>query len=228
MYLIKSKYCKMFVLSVVMMFLTLGVWSSSSYATTTGAGTIMKVTADTTNYSVGEEFIVNVEIDNPQNYYAGDISIEYDGRLLELKGVGVADAEQLRIYGKTNTTTSAGTRVIVASNGAEHGMKSDQKVLRLRFVALREGTNGYIRINNARVADGYGREYSLQTIGTTINVGRQTMPDTNGDGRVSLGDLAIASRMLGTNDWENYQPDVNFDGRVTDVDLNKIVYAMMK
>jgi hypothetical protein len=218
----------MFVLSVVMMFLTLGVWSSSSYATTTGAGTIMKVTADTTNYSVGEEFIVNVEIDNPQDYYAGDISIEYDNRLLELKGVGVADTEQLRIYGKTNTTTSAGTRIIVASNGAEHGMKSDQKVLRLRFVALREGTNGYIRINNARVADGYGREYSLQTIGTTINVGRQTMPDTNGDGRVSLGDLAIASRMLGTNDWENYQPDVNFDGRVTDVDLNKIVYAMMK
>lgn len=227
MYLSKSKYCKQLVLSVVMLFLTLGVWSSSSYATTTGAGTVVRITSDAETYSLGEEFIVNVEIDNPKNYYAGDISIDYDDRLFALKDVSVADTQQLRIYGQPSTT-GAGTRVIVASNGPQYGMKSSQKVLKLKFVAIREGY-GYVEIYSVNVADGYGNEYLLGEYFKRIRVVKQNKPDTNGDGYVSLADLGIASRLMGTSDWQwgYYQPDVNRDGEITNVDLNAIVHSML-
>lgn len=227
MYRIESKYFKVFVLSFLLLLLSIGLLSTSAFATTTGSATLMKVTSETTNYNVGQEFYVDVEIENPENYYAGDISIAYDDNLFQLKAVGVGNWSQLKIYNRTDSTTSGATRVIVASKGAEYGMVSDQSVLRLNFVALKEGHGGYIRVTNATVANGYGEEFSLDTYGMFINVVGKVFADINNDGRVSIGDVAIASRMIGASDWENYRPDVNYDGVVSDNDLREIVKALL-
>lgn len=73
-------------------------------------------------------------------------------------------------------------------------------------------------------------EYSLLTQSRKFYLGSMTSGDVNSDGIVSLSDLGIASRLMGTNDyeWGGYKPDVNNNNTVDDYDLEQIVDGILK
>lgn len=103
---------KKIIVSVVVLLLGLIAFSTGSFATTTSAGIVVKVTSDQYTYEYNETFSVNVEIENPQNYYAEDITIWYDSTAFDYvtPSVEVADAQQLKIY-HDETTTGGVVRV---------------------------------------------------------------------------------------------------------------------
>lgn len=222
---------KKLIVSVVVLLLGLIALSSGSFATTTSAGTVVKVTSDQYTYGYNETFLVNVEIENPQNYYAEDITIWYDSTVFDYvtPSVEVADAQQLKIYHE-ETTTGGAVRVIVASNGANNVVKYDQKILKLKFKAKSNPNGGYIGISSAKAADGFGNEYNLLTQSRKFYLGSMTSGDVNPDGIISLSDLGIASRLMGTSDyeWGGYNPDVNNNNTVDDYDLEQIVDGILK
>lgn len=222
-------YKVVFALFVVGVIALIGL-PESTFATTTtsSAGTVMRVVSETSSYSLGQEFTVTVDVENPLDFYAGDIVFDYDKTMFNLKQVTIADDQKQRIYAQGSTTTSAGTRVIVASNGPQYGMSNSQSVLKLTFEAVGLGQDGYININSTVMANGYGHEYSLACFGTRIDVGGEVRADTNNDGRISIGDLAVASRFMGTSYWETYRPDVDSNGFVDVGDLDKIVNEILK
>jgi hypothetical protein len=74
--------------------------------------------------------------------------------------------------------------------------------------------------------DGEGKEYTPTCLGKKFMI---VFGDVNNNGEFTLGDLAIASKLLSTtsDSWGDYHPDVDLNGDVEEVDLNQIVTAIL-
>lgn len=162
--------------------------------------------------------------------YAQDISLNYDSNVMEfvsaesiLPGVSIVD-KTISPVGKL--------RFILASEGAAHAVRGKADVLKLTFRAknVTQPVSGPISVSNATVADDNGTEASIGNASMLIQVNVVTpgMPgDTNGDGKVSIGDLAIAAANYGQTsqdpNWEKIKAsDFNGDGVIDIEDLAAI------
>ena len=200
-----------------------------SALTTTSAGTILRVTSDSNDYTFNEDFTVNIDIENPHNYYAEEFTIRYNPDAVKLNSIFTGNSDQLRIYHQSITTSGAAT-IIVASNGSNSGIKQNQTVLKLNFSSKNISGNFPFWISAAKVADGYGNEFSPILYYKSIYIYSGLYGDVNSDGVVSLGDLGIASRLMGTPSyyWGYYNPDMDNDNYVNTYDLSAIVTEMLK
>lgn len=175
-------------------------------------------------YMLGSEFSIDVDIRNAQNIYAEDFTISYDSDKFEYIGAIPVDTEAMSIYFE-DTSTIGHIRYIVASNGEQYPIIGDSSIIRLTFRPRTIGS-GEIKILTGLLADGEGVESVPDCYGKTIDI---YSPDVNNDGFFTLGDLAIASRLLNSlsDTWGSYTPDVDLSGVVDSIDLENIVSSIL-
>ncbi|WP_123043741.1 glycoside hydrolase family 3 C-terminal domain-containing protein [Cohnella candidum] len=172
------------------------------------------------NVSPGAAFSLTYALNSvTQAVYAQDIQIQYDPSLFEFAG---ADSliDGVSVVGLKSDTPGL-VRILLASQGSEHAVAADGNVLRLDWKAkpLTETRTGAFQIVSSILSDGV-TETPAGT-GTPIQVQiTYTIPsvpgDLNGDGIVSLSDLALAAANYGKSDAKF---DVTGDGVVDIQDL---------
>ncbi len=190
-------------------------------------GTIeMDIISDKYKIGSDEEFEVEIVLKNAQEIYAEDMSLTYNSELFQFVKGEIYDSNKQKIY-HAATTTPGAVRYILASNGAEHDLNNDTSILKLTFKSLKDG-QGDITVTSGKVANGMGEEFNVIGHSKTFEV--LTTSDVNHDGKFTIGDLAIASRLLGTpeSSWDEFAPDVDLNGSVETLDLAKIVEKILK
>ncbi|MGN7357438.1 endo-alpha-N-acetylgalactosaminidase family protein [Paenibacillus sp. SAF-054] len=174
----------------------------------------------------GAEFQVQFGLRSlKHSVYAQDIEFTYDPALMDfvsaksvLTGVSILETQQ----------TPGKVRLIAASEGADHAVTGNADLFELTFKAKEasEPANGRISAAKATISDEQGAEYSAAPSQATVEIGGKVtnVGDINGDGKVSIGDLAMIAAHYGKTtsspDWEQAKKaDVNGDGQIGLEDL---------
>jgi len=177
--------------------------------------------------TAGDTIDVNVVIQNASDILAEDISVQYDSSAFELLNSEVVDMSSDTIFYKNEISGSA--RYIVSSNGAINAINTDKSILVLTFKVKNYDGTSEISVLSGLVADSIGTEYIAECGGKTFTLTGVAL-DVNGDEVFTLGDLAIASNLLGTesNSWGAYTPDFDMNGLVETLDLSEIVAMIIQ
>lgn len=187
--------------------------------------------------AAGDEFNVNLALGgNIRNVFAQDISIDYDSGKMEFVAASSL-IEGVQIV-KTITSMPGKVRLILASLGYEHAVNGDSELLKLSFRAKEaaEPTVGEIEVIRAVLGDDRGVETEAAPSSIRIEVTpvEQGIPgDLNGDGKVSIGDLAIVAAHYGKDtsnpDWEQVKKaDVHKDGVIDIYDLAAVAKLIVE
>ncbi|WP_314587814.1 glycosyl hydrolase family 95 catalytic domain-containing protein [Paenibacillus terrigena] len=175
--------------------------------------------------TAGKTFNVQVGLSSvTQGVYAQDLSIDFDSDTLEflsasslILGVSIIDKK---------TTPDGKLRFIVASVGPGNAVTGTKNVLELKFKAkevAEASVNSVISMTKAMISDAAGAEMTIKSASTTVQVVKEQPPvatgDLNGDGKVTIGDLAIAAANYGaTKDSPNWSKL-----RMADFDNNGVI-----
>lgn len=176
----------------------------------------------------GETFTVQFGLNHLANQiYAQDITISYDDAVMEfVSAKSLVEGVQLL---KTVASEPGKLRLILASAGAEHAVTGDAQLIELTFTAknVAEAVSGTVAAAEVIIADGTGEETAAAPASTVIRVtvNAPGIPgDVNGDGNVSIGDLAMIAAHYGKHhespDWDLVKhADVNNDNKIDIADL---------
>ncbi|WP_018758159.1 family 20 glycosylhydrolase [Paenibacillus terrigena] len=182
----------------------------------------------------GQSFDVTLGLRNvTQSVYAQDISLQFDPTVLEyvdasslINGVSVIKS----VYKPDGTL-----RFILASIDPEQALTGNPDMLKITFKSkeLTQGTNTTLAVTNAVVSDDGGIEMTakVSSLAIQVTVNEPGIPgDLNGDGKISIGDLAIIAANYGKtdkdSDWNTAKrADVNHDGKV---DLDDLVWVAQR
>lgn len=181
----------------------------------------------------GERFTVTYGLrGSSQAVYAQDIRLDYDPAVMEfvsarsvLDGISLVDIDK---------KTAGKLRLIAASQGAGHAVTGNAELVELTFKArVTQTTTGVISISGAVLGDERGNEVQAAPSSKTIQVIVTIPGDYNGDGKVTVGDLAIVAAHYGKTtqspDWEQVKHmDVNRDGKIDIQDLAAVARRLMR
>ncbi|WP_245583760.1 discoidin domain-containing protein [Paenibacillus terrigena] len=175
--------------------------------------------------TAGKEFNVQVGLSGvTQVVYAQDLSVDFDPAKLEflsakslIPGVSIIDKK---------TTPDGKLRFIVVSEGPGNTVTGTKNVLELTFKAkevAEAAVNSVISMTKTIISDAEGTEMTIGNASSTVQVVKEQPPvatgDLNGDGKVTIGDLAIAAANYGaTKDSPNWNKL-----RVADFDNNGVI-----
>lgn len=167
-----------------------------------------------------------------ERIYAQDITLHYDPRVFEfVSAKSVKEGVQLL---ETANDPAGKLRLIIASGGEEHAVIGEAQIVELVFKAISGQSSGasVIVVTEALLGDGQGNE--IEAGGSSLNVQvKAGIPgDLNQDGRLSIGDLAIAAAYYGITDsspeWTRAQAaDMNGDGQIDIADLAAIAAKLL-
>lgn len=168
--------------------------------------------------------------------YAQDITISYDAGRMELVSA-VSAAEGIQLV-ETKELGPGKLRFIVASQGAAHAVSGSADLISLQFVA--KGTaaevTASLQADEAVLGDSEGAETAAALSALHIRIEPETpghSEDVNLDGKISIGDLAIAAAHYGKDssspDWEEAKrADINGDGKIDISDLAAIARKILE
>ncbi|MCZ8514285.1 cohesin domain-containing protein [Paenibacillus filicis] len=158
-----------------------------------------------------------------QGVYAQDLTLNYDPTQVEF-----VNAQSLKTglsVISQNVTAPGKVRLLLASLGASNAVKTDGDLLSLQFKAKSNVQSDFavVSLTNIILSDGTGVETRLANVSQSIKM-NYIIGDLNGDGKVTIGDLAIVAAAYGKTssspDWAQFKlADVNNDGEVDIVDL---------
>lgn len=164
-----------------------------------------------------------------ENVYAQDIKMDFNSSVLEF--VSVTSAREGISLLETVKDVPGKLRFIVASTGAEQAVKGDEQVLVLTFKAKQVAvtSTGTVSVTSAALAGGTGveKQAAISSVHVEVTVPQGTPGDINHDGKVSIGDLALAAVNYGkTSSDPNWQQikaaDTNGDNKIDIMDLAAI------
>lgn len=185
----------------------------------------------------GQPFVVRYDVNHISGkVFAQDITIQYDEDRLNYVSAkslieGVAIVEE-------STKTPGKLRLIMASEGAEHGISGNQQIAELTFRAKEVTETVTVNISVSDVL--LGDEEGIETTAAPATVSVEVKPeqtgvsgDLNGDGKVSIGDLGIVAAHYGKDssspDWQQAKrADVNGDGKIDLMDLAVIAQKIVQ
>ncbi|MFX3635375.1 MAG: Ig-like domain-containing protein [Candidatus Pristimantibacillus sp.] len=181
-----------------------------------------------------KEFTVGLGLESVyESVYAVDMTVQYNANLMEfVSAVSLIDGVAIIETKEGNGSV----RLILASQGGEHGITADDLIAALTFKAkqLDQPTTGTISVANASVGNGAGMDVDVASTSIEIElVAGELTPDLNNDGKVSVGDLGIVAAHYGKtsadSDWEQAKrADVNGDGKVDISDLSFIAQKILE
>ncbi|WP_168928941.1 family 20 glycosylhydrolase [Paenibacillus dokdonensis] len=190
-------------------------------------GALTSVLSVPAQVSTGQTFTATLGLQHVKGeIYAQDITFHYDAKMMDfvsakplLEGVGLVETKNM----------DGAVRIILASHGAGHEVKQDKDIVELTFKArpLSEPAKGQIQVADATIGNGDGAETKAGLSSAEIEITKETAGitgDINGDGKVSIGDLAIVAASYGKTssdaDWDQVKrADVNHDGKIDLSDL---------
>jgi len=177
--------------------------------------------------NVNENFTIELGLNKASNIMAQDITISYNAEDLEFVSVEAVDSSKVDIIETVENADSV--RLIIASMGRDNAVNSCESFVRITFKAKKSFEVEIITVTEALLSDGQGNEIAAE--GTSIMIRCNAFnPDLNGDGRVSIGDLAIIAKYFGktSNDasWpEARAADTNGDNCI---DIEDLVYLAFR
>lgn len=188
----------------------------------------------------GASFIVNAGFASfHQSVLAQDIYVSYDVERFEFLSATAAN-EGLQLL-ETEQKSPGSLRFILASTGVDNAVTGDAQVLEMAFKAKETAltATGSISITSAILGDAEGNETDAGTAAIEIEiVAESTTPpliieDVNGDGKISIGDLAIIALHYGKDiaspDWEQAKlADVVKDGVIDIKDLAAVATKILE
>ncbi|HHW47699.1 MAG TPA: hypothetical protein GXX14_03665 [Clostridiaceae bacterium] len=196
------------------------------------AGPVVILTGEDT-VKAGDTYTATLSIDMPGDtvnaIYAQDITITYDPDVFEFTGIENVK-EGLKVY--LDSDTAGTVRILVVSLGEENGIIEDTRLLELLFTAKDvQLTESAILVKEAVLADGNGYEREAGTSSIDKVVVVSINEDVNGDGRISIEDLAIIGYYYGVEVVQNpgaAAADVNRDGVVGLEDLVVVAVKVLR
>lgn len=144
--------------------------------------------------------------------YAQDLTIRYDPAKVEfLSAESLKDG--LAVVGQD--VQAGRVRLIAASLGEGEGVNADGELLKLhwKMKTLSDAAETTIALTQATISNGMGTETQLESASHNINIS-YVAGDLNGDGKIAIGDLAIAAKYYGAKesdaDWNEARiADIN-------------------
>ncbi|MDS0526066.1 dockerin type I domain-containing protein [Clostridium sp. SHJSY1] len=182
--------------------------------------TAISIQGDKTTISSGSTLVVYVSMKNCNNISSEYIDIQYDNKAFQFVNSEVTNTDKFQISDEENS--GDGHLVFIGgSNGQENSINSDSQILKLTFKVNQDVAQGEIIVTTAIVGDVNDKVYEATCSGQIFKI---VTGDVNGDDKVTIDDMAIASKLVGTNSskWGSYTPDVNGDGKVDNEDLKII------
>jgi hypothetical protein len=175
---------------------------------------------------VSNEFTAAIASKEVKDVFAGDITVSYDTDLFEFIEAEALQSVVYIVY--KNESTSGKINFIIACNGEPNVINGNTNLFTMKFRSRGKVGTGDIVVLNGLVADRAGNEIATQCEKATITVGYNC--DINGDGKISLGDLAIVASDIGQDKslWYNNKVDINMDGKVDKTDLGIITEEVTK
>ncbi|MDQ8735151.1 discoidin domain-containing protein [Paenibacillus sp. LHD-38] len=184
----------------------------------------------------GEPFVVQFAIKNVLNKaYAQDIVIDFDSSVMAfISAKSLIDGVKLI---ETTTVSPGKIRFIIASAGEANALTGDVQVLELSFKAKdsEEAVTGTMTVTDATLADENGMETKLKSSSMSVEVipVEAGIPgDTNNDGKISIGDLALIAVHYGkgkeSSDWAQIKHmDLDKNGIIDIIDLAEVAKKMI-
>ncbi|OBZ12763.1 discoidin domain-containing protein [Bacillus sp. FJAT-26390] len=185
----------------------------------------------------GESFAIQFGIKAvTSKAYAQDIFIDFDASVMTFQSAKSL-IEGVKLI-ETKTVSPGKLRIILASAGADQALTGDAQVLELSFKAsdVVKAVSGTVAVTDATLADENGTESKLKASSISVEVAPVVIGipgDTNNDGKVSIGDLALAASHYGKDttspDWEKIKgADLNGDGKIGIEDLAAIAKKILE
>ncbi len=135
----------------------------------------------------------------------------------------------------TKQLESGKQRFILASEGILSGVTGNPDLMEITMRAKDSSTSGTgrISISQATVADETGNEQSASLSTVQVEIAAGMIGDVNGDGKVSIGDLALAAAAYGMTSespgWSQVKrADLNGDNKIDISDLAAIAHQILK
>jgi len=176
---------------------------------------------------VNQPFQVRVTLQNvKESVYAQDITLAYDPQVFAfITAKSAIDGVELIT---TAHDTPGQVRFIAASQGAGHAIQGNAQVLELTLKAIHPSTApGKILLTKASLGHAQGQESLAAPSSLSIQIKSESgaSPDLNHDGKVSIGDIALAAVNYGKTsadaDWNLVKHmDLNGDDKINILDLS--------
>ncbi|MBP1990854.1 DUF4838 domain-containing protein [Paenibacillus eucommiae] len=199
-----------------------------------------ELTASASSIPTGTEFKVSYGLsDVTGSVYGQDIKLDYDPAVMEfVSAKSLIDGISLV---ETVKEPAGKLRLIVASEGSEHGFSGNAQIVELTFRAkhIAQTTAGVIEITDVTLGDELGNETQaeLSSVSMLVTVenpgGGNDVEDINQDGRVTVGDLSIVAAHYGKDssspDWQQVKKaDINGDGKIDILDLAAVARKILE
>ncbi|WP_018757938.1 glycosyl hydrolase family 95 catalytic domain-containing protein [Paenibacillus terrigena] len=184
-----------------------------------------------TTVQSNQNFQVRIGMENIKNaILAQDYTLSYDIELYEFVQAKslVAGVNLISIDSKK----PGQIRFILVSEGADHSVIGDVDAIEVEFRAKQraETASGTMNLISSRLADANGREYEAEDSSIVIQVVAGIPEDVNGDGKVSIGDLAMIAvhygKSISSPDWEQVRRSDIDNNHL--IDLNDLVLVARK
>lgn len=183
----------------------------------------VKITAPD-RVEVGQVFDAYVSAENMKNIYAEDITLSVQNTSFQILKTEEVSALQNTYY---EMTSAGAIRMILASQNEATGIQASEKLFKVTLKALRVST-GKLSIDSALIANQLGVETVPVMDEKNIQIFKIDA-DVNNDGKVSLGDLALAAfnKNKDKTQWSTIRADVNQSNEVDELDLTIIVEKLL-
>jgi len=178
----------------------------------------------------GQTFNVRLDLNQmPQQVFAQDMTVIYDPERMSF-----VSAKSLIAGVKIIESHAAGSgkrRLIIASEGAGYGLSGDRSIAELTFKAKEtmQSASAAMTVSDILLGDDKGAETPAASASARIDIDGAGHPggssgDLNGDGKVSVGDLAMIAAHYGKDakspDWNQIKHmDLDGSGSIDIADL---------
>ncbi len=178
---------------------------------------------ETTNLLAGDTFTLNLNAENISDLagWQGDIAFDPDA----LEAIEVTEGDFLKseggntfFQGGTIDNTAGKITSLYSARIAQSGVNGTGTLLSVTFKA-KAGGETYVTLENFEFSSITGDIIPAVPPNITITVGEYPAWDVNQDGRVSIVDLVLVAKDLGSNTPANLRTDVNRDGVINIQDL---------
>ncbi|WP_339316207.1 cohesin domain-containing protein [Paenibacillus sp. FSL R10-2734] len=185
----------------------------------------------------GESFTVKYGVTSvSSSVYAQDITFEFDPAVMAYVPDSIRSlVEGVIIVNEPSTSTPGKLRVILVSLGTQYPITSDAEIVELGFKAadVIKDTDGVIRLTQAIISNDQGVESGIKPASLTIQINTELPVDVNGDGKVSIGDLAIIAAKYGvdssSSDWDKVKRlDLDRSGKIDVADLAMVAKKLVE
>ena len=181
------------------------------------------LSATETSLLPGDTFTLNLNAENITDLAGWQTDITFDPNILE--AVEVSEGDFLKaesgdtfFQGGTIDNTTGKITGLFAAQYSESGVSGTGTLLSVTFMA-KTGGETQVTLENFEFGSSSGAVIPAVPPNITITVGEYPAWDVNQDGRVSVLDLILVAKDLGSDAAANLRTDVNRDGNINIQDL---------